>query len=106
MRAGKATAEPVSSPAPPRGSAGLLIPRYRDRLVSIHAPHRGSDKDGNGYRNLNGVSIHAPHRGSDRQMAFDFDLSAEFQSTLPIGGATGDCRPTATGQGGFNPRSP
>ena len=35
-----------------------------------------------------GISIHAPRGGSDANHASEYIDSCEFQSTLPVGGAT------------------
>ncbi len=56
--------------------------------VSIHAPHTGSDHSINLTFQTILVSIHAPHTGSDSvREAFTPEI-AEFQSTLPTRGAT------------------
>ena len=58
-------------------------------VVSIHAPHAGSDTGVriNYYSNKE-VSIHAPHAGSDRCATVSSACSVTFQSTLPTRGAT------------------
>ena len=97
--------------------------------VSIHAPRGGSDtiiilrhfqpisfnpRSPWGERQLarqfccvvRGVSIHAPRGGSDK---FEICLIVglePFQSTLPVGGATGFVPPFFRQRQGFNPRSP
>ena len=88
-----------------------------DCLISIHAPHAGSDKDradanaifiknfnprspcGERHRIFShgcsqaGISIHAPHAGSDLRVRVLEPDELEFQSTLPMRGATCLCRP-------------
>ena len=58
-------------------------------LISIHAPREGSDA---ALRVrvclLEGISIHAPREGSDEPMIRQCKALAEFQSTLPVRGAT------------------
>ena len=52
------------------------------------------------------VSIHAPHTGSD--LAFDVSLyqSYKFQSTLPVWGATRSSSSPCLRRSGFSPRPP
>ena len=57
--------------------------------ISIHAPRGGSDlifraKLGNAFL----ISIHAPRGGSDLGLDRNFISGIQFQSTLPVGGAT------------------
>ena len=58
--------------------------------ISIHAPHAGSDLPHLGAgKGLGGISIHAPHAGSDAiEMSMNYP-DGQFQSTLPMRGATG-----------------
>ncbi len=58
-----------------------------DDMISIHAPHTGSDATATFVDLASGISIHAPHTGSDLQRHDDFRAGL-FQSTLPIRGAT------------------
>ncbi len=63
-----------------------------DDIVSIHAPHTGSDLPvWVGYTPHMPVSIHAPHTGSDTRFAASSTRLREFQSTLPTRGATISC---------------
>ena len=84
---------------------------YRNRAISIHTPHAGSDCDEKSRGFCNQISIHTPHAGSDiindlqNHTEYDFNphspcgerlngdacilLEYEFQSTLPMRGATG-----------------
>ncbi len=56
-------------------------------LVSIHAPNEGSDFQPRAGRLVLRVSIHAPNEGSDL-MPWLTLINSEFQSTLPMKGAT------------------
>ncbi len=56
-------------------------------IISIHAPHAGSDVEQAVYKILNTISIHAPHAGSDNIFQNVFGI-IQFQSTLPMRGAT------------------
>ena len=56
--------------------------------ISIHAPHAGSDMLGKCQRESLRISIHAPHAGSDSRVSNRL-IFVEFQSTLPMRGATG-----------------
>ena len=96
--------------------------------ISIHAPRVGSDMDANIGKSSWNISIHAPRVGSDVIFIHVSPSKAEFQSTLPVWGATKyplkysyaylfqstlpvwgatliskDCN---TSSGYFNPRSP
>ena len=57
--------------------------------ISIHAPRVGSDvrPDGTLVSDYP-ISIHAPRVGSDPTWQSSMGLSSEFQSTLPVWGAT------------------
>ena len=56
--------------------------------ISIHAPRVGSDSAPAATYEVIMISIHAPRVGSDLQTAFEQDTVVEFQSTLPVWGAT------------------
>ena len=76
------------STLPMRGATSVLAVFFANGDVSIHAPHAGSDAEKDQDMNCNDVSIHAPHAGSD---AYDLPTllqALEFQSTLPMRGAT------------------
>ena len=63
--------------------------RHRHPAISIHAPRGGSDVCIDCRHNLIlGISIHAPRGGSDGLLTGGPDEDEEFQSTLPVGGAT------------------
>ena len=56
--------------------------------ISIHAPRGGSDALVDGAIELGTISIHAPRGGSDVRIFDDVRFTVQFQSTLPVGGAT------------------
>jgi len=60
--------------------------------ISIHAPRGGSDNLTKVRRMDTQISIHAPRGGSDEQTAVNILARLQFQSTLPVGGATGQAR--------------
>ncbi len=114
----------------PRGGSDLLLPEGDCVLaISIHAPRGGSDLYVSDiWSEEENISIHAPRGGSDflfpfpwyqpgyfnprspwgeRQViVYDGINVVQFQSTLPVGGAT--CTvPNGAGKARyFNPRSP
>ena len=57
--------------------------------ISIHAPRGGSDPRHQAMGLCCGISIHAPRGGSDKQTGKILVGLVRFQSTLPVGGATG-----------------
>ena len=82
-------------------------PDHLEALISIHAPRGGSDHDKGippvfGYQ----ISIHAPRGGSDRNPLQRSDVYGQFQSTLPVGGATQQASQPNNPNLYFNPRSP
>ena len=98
------------STLPMRGATVSGEGQTQDGQISIHAPHAGSDHDASVVAVGTVISIHAPHAGSDwmyagtllRTFYFNprspcgerlpvessFTASMEFQSTLPMRGAT------------------
>ena len=96
--------------------------------ISIHAPRGGSDLEPFSICNFSGISIHAPRGGSDKDISpklirhGDFNprspwgerrarhvtviIRNQFQSTLPVGGATYREYGSCYGFYYFNPRSP
>ena len=73
--------------ATPRSCGILCCPGF-----SIHAPRKGSDMY---IDRLSGnilFSIHAPRKGSDKSGAASWFWDKNFQSTLPVRGATGSVR--------------
>ena len=78
----------ISIHAPRVGSDGDNAQPFGELDISIHAPRVGSDKYAIIRRSQGGISIHAPRVGSDIN---DFHVRCgtnEFQSTLPVWGAT------------------
>ena len=61
---------------------------YLDYTISIHAPLAGSDPDASGRQRRLPISIHAPLAGSDLLQTSMFFRYLQFQSTLPLRGAT------------------
>ena len=105
-----------------------MSPTHRlDWPISIHAPREGSDCHDPGKEDSQEISIHAP-RGGERHLAIlhywllmDISIHAPrggsdlpsfifwtllFQSTLPVGGATGHGGYFPHRDKNFNPRSP
>ena len=71
------------------GGAVLYERSLDEWRISIHAPRVGSDEAcAYGYH-INGISIHAPRVGSDAGGRGGHLMDIEFQSTLPVWGATG-----------------
>ena len=76
-------------------------------LISIHAPRVGSDfRHSKRSHSSRAISIHAPRVGSDWTMRWRLSSRVEFQSTLPVWGATWTDVETPMSPGNFNPRSP
>jgi len=78
----------VSIHAPSEGSDPGIQRRPISLVVSIHAPSEGSDIIAAGSARRAFVSIHAPSEGSDTAGGYLFKKTVEFQSTLPVKGAT------------------
>ena len=76
------------STLPMRGATGRARMTADRRVISIHAPHAGSDCGGRKMRRRDDISIHAPHAGSDLAALVDSAPDQLFQSTLPMRGAT------------------
>ena len=75
--------------------------------ISIHAPRVGSDAQPDTHDPYGAISIHAPRVGSDMKSYWSELLAGiEFQSTLPVWGATIFSRHKAASARHFNPRSP
>ena len=98
-------------------------------MISIHAPRAGSDPGMGTAGDFGIISIHAPRAGSDDHMRCNgtiptnfnprspcgerrvnlpqpFTAAIQFQSTLPVRGATFSVDCSANTSGNFNPRSP
>ena len=80
--------------------------QLRHKIISIHAPRKGSDWAVNTDLWDAWISIHAPRKGSDAGSKREMLISGLFQSTLPVRGATWlvGCCPVCGKN--FNPRSP
>ena len=75
----------------PVGGATDQFARVQARMaISIHAPRGGSDQVNKNFNLPIDISIHAPRGGSDVSFSADSPFSMQFQSTLPVGGATGN----------------
>ena len=74
------------SPCGERHRLRLLVIGHAD--ISIHAPRVGSDLDAADGVPRDLISIHAPRVGSDLDDMVGKTVSIEFQSTLPVWGAT------------------
>ena len=120
----------ISIHAPRVGSDYLFVQRAGMSIISIHAPRVGSDPRADRsifYQHLHfnprspcgerphrqpvkvsahGISIHAPRVGSDWGWKCRSTSSSEFQSTLPVWGATRCKDPHTDKTNYFNPRSP
>ena len=117
------------NPRSPYGERQMCsIPFASISLFQSTLPIRGATNQNQLPRPQQLISIHAPHTGSDSSCALRLTVTHIFQSTLPIRGAT-HCRPCHLGQhyisihaphtgsdharpngirllGDFNPRSP
>ncbi len=65
--------------------ASVLVPSPD---ISIHAPRVGSDAECILNRRVSAISIHAPRVGSDARRTCSMCGCPQFQSTLPVWGAT------------------
>ena len=118
----------ISIHAPRAGSDSVYSPQIHGLGISIHAPRAGSDDVYYGAEKDIVISIHAPRAGSDegtgrntcapldfnprspcgeRQLRCMYNaLLAQFQSTLPVRGATSGGAYALPHFYYFNPRSP
>ena len=76
------------------------------KSISIHAPRVGSDRKHVVNITILSISIHAPRVGSDHQSGQCSRSHRQFQSTLPVWGATVAGIETGLNIPNFNPRSP
>ena len=77
------------STLPVRGATAETGVHALAKGISIHAPREGSDQMRQTVENLAKISIHAPREGSDYYRYLTHQDNPEFQSTLPVRGATG-----------------
>ena len=96
----------ISIHAPHTGS-DLRYPRIiLDFLeISIHAPHTGSDAGQHPGFKLERISIHAPHTGSDRGLRL-VRAHLEISIHAPHTGSDPRCGTSSARGSNFNPRSP
>ena len=76
------------STLPMRGATTGVLDYINNNLISIHAPHAGSDSALLASPPPAWISIHAPHAGSDAERNRQTASERIFQSTLPMRGAT------------------
>ena len=89
MRGRVAAVERISIHTPLAGSDVAPRPSRDERIISIHTPLAGSDLQSLlGLGALLGISIHTPLAGSDVTDSLE-PSPVQFQSTLPLRGATG-----------------
>ena len=93
------------STLPMRGATFRVGQIIVDSLISIHAPHAGSDATG--IRDVDGIliSIHAPHAGSDAGTDRGGMCSTDFNPRSPCGERR-NINDSETQEYDFNPRSP
>ena len=98
----------ISIHAPREGSdVGQLRLLRKSYPISIHAPREGSDGGLISKPQVTLIiSIHAPREGSDGLMILFMAAVGQFQSTLPVRGATFRCPAQRWTPIYFNPRSP
>ena len=96
----------ISIHAPLTGSDLHTYGRLLQETISIHAPLTGSDLFNKVQRLLQKISIHAPLTGSDGCKNANQTKRGQFQSTLPLRGATSQGSKRSPYTFYFNPRSP
>ena len=94
------------STLPVRGATGLERSPVWDDIISIHAPRAGSDNDT--LRQVLAVLHFNPRSPCGERLRLQLEEQAkeEFQSTLPVRGATRNEDGTPKLPKHFNPRSP
>ena len=92
----------------PVGGATTLPLTAWTTLIDFNprSPWGERQNPGQNFRRGGAISIHAPRGGSDQPRFTVFPSPCTFQSTLPVGGATGRTERPAQKPGDFNPRSP
>ena len=84
----KAEIDGFQSTLPMRGATLICCPGFHKFLISIHAPHAGSDLSGPWPESrAPGFQSTLPMRGATPTCKHKYE-EAEFQSTLPMRGAT------------------
>ena len=76
------------STLPVGGATGIPKGAAENLHISIHAPRGGSDFCAIKHGVVLRISIHAPRGGSDCCFKVCGRVNGQFQSTLPVGGAT------------------
>ena len=94
------------STLPTRGATTRSMGICGCALVSIHAPHTGSDRRRRRRRRRRRVSIHAPHTGSDASSTNPRCFEHSFNPRSPHGERRLISRTSIPANNGFNPRSP
>ena len=78
----------ISIHAPREGSDRDKATAVKWARISIHAPREGSDGHPREHLDHHAISIHAPREGSDTAARRRENPMRQFQSTLPVRGAT------------------
>ena len=89
-----------------RGATPEVEQPLSPEVISIHAPHAGSDCLPTAELPRDVISIHAPHAGSDYTALRNTSSLQKFQSTPPMRGATAFSVPSLKCFYYFNPRPP
>ncbi len=76
------------STLPVKGATAFIFILNAHERISIHAPREGSDGEGMSFFMPRQISIHAPREGSDQKYTAMNPEAIQFQSTLPVKGAT------------------
>lgn len=77
------------STLPARGATGIAARKMTHPLISIHAPHEGSDRLRLRCISPPAISIHAPHEGErQRKSAFVYSISANLLNIIHCGTVT------------------
>ena len=88
MVAATPSINPFQSTLPVRGATNACAFCDNECKISIHAPRAGSDPELKLLHHIANISIHAPRAGSDDVCAIIHRIQYQFQSTLPVRGAT------------------
>ena len=94
------------NPHSPCGERHCAKRTVADNQISIHTPLAGSDTIGLSIVFFRCISIHTPLAGSDVQPARKIRERHQFQSTLPLRGATSTTARAPVKSSNFNPHSP
>ena len=94
------------STLPARGATARSRQKEGKKIFQSTLPARGATIRGNFQKLARLISIHAPHTGSDERIYQHLTFTHGFQSTLPARGATSSTFADLLGSAHFNPRSP